>query len=522
MKKTSIVVVGGGTAGWMSAAALSETLNPNLYKVTLVESEQIGTVGVGEATVPHLRYFNEVLGIDENEFIRKTNATYKLGIEFIDWGKVGSSYIHPFGIFGKPINEVSFYHYWLKAHSMGVAQNLGDYSVGVVAAREKKFEYPSKADSVFRSAASTYSYAFHMDASLYATFLREYSEERGAVRVEGKITSVNTNQDSGEIEAVVLDSGESIDGDFFVDCSGFRGLLIEQTLKTGYESWDHWLPCDRAVAVPSEKIEEPIPYTKATAKSAGWQWRIPLQSRTGNGLVYCSRYMSDEEAGGSLLSDLDSKPLADLNYLRFQTGRRKKTWNKNCVSVGLSSGFLEPLESTSIYLIQIAITKLLEYLPSGEESVYDELRNQYNSEMLNEYEKVRDFLILHYTQTERDDSEFWKYLRSMDLPESLTRKMALFRERGVVEQYAKGMFMEPSWLAVYIGQGTYPNGYHPIVDGLDEQELRKQMSDIQEEVKSTVNAMKSHQESLAQNLSAEATSDASWPPAAMSLYGVFS
>ncbi|MDO3382934.1 tryptophan halogenase family protein [Gilvimarinus algae] len=514
MVKQSIVIVGGGTAGWMAAAALSNKLNPYLYDVTLIESEKIGTVGVGEATVPHLRYFNDSLGIDERDFIARTNATYKLGIEFVDWGSIGSSYVHPFGLFGRPQGDISFHHYWVKAHKLGAALPITDYSVGAVSAEQEKFSYPTDDPD---SLASKFSYAFHIDASLYAGYLKEYAKSKSVKRREGKIEAVKTNEE-GDIESLTLDDGTKINGDFFVDCSGFRSLLLGQTLNVDFESWAHWLPCDRAVAVPSERSGAPIPYTKATAKSAGWQWRIPLQSRIGNGLVYCSKYLSDEDAEKTLLSGLDGAPLADLNFLRFRAGRRRCSWAKNCVAVGLSGGFLEPLESTSIYLIQVAITKLLDYFPGMQDSSY--LRQQFNAEMEDEYKKIRDFLILHYVATNRDDSDFWRYIRSMELPESLERKMRLFCERGVVEQYVKGMFLEPSWVAVYLGQGIVPENYHPAVDSMSEDELVQSLDRLKTEVQHHVELMSSHADSL--NFYASEESFKSWPPGAMSLYGVFS
>ncbi|HSC68411.1 MAG TPA: tryptophan halogenase family protein, partial [Cellvibrio sp.] len=442
MAQSDVIVVGGGTAGWMTAAALAKFLNPQQYpqqyRITLVESDAIGTVGVGEATVPHIRYFNEVLGIDENEFMKKTNATYKLGIEFSNWGRLGDSYIHPFGLYGLPRNDVSFHHYWLRLREQGDAGAIGDYSAGVVAAAAEKFAYPS---SDPRALFSKYSYAFHIDAALYAGFLREYSCARGVNRVEGKITRVHQHAESGFIKSVELASGEIITGDVFIDCSGFRGLLISETLGTAFEDWSHWLPCDRAIAVPSASTSSPLPYTKAIARTAGWQWRIPLQNRVGNGQVYSSQYISDDEVAGQLLASLDAEPLANLNYLRFKTGRRVKSWNKNCVAVGLSSGFLEPLESTSIYLIQLAIMKLIEFFP--EQPVDDFINNEiisdeFNRDLANEYERIRDFLILHYHATEREDSAFWNYCRTMQIPASLRSKWNLFREQGHIERYKRG------------------------------------------------------------------------------------
>lgn len=512
----NLVIVGGGTSGWMTAAALAKFLHPQQYQITLVESDAIGTVGVGEATVPHIRYFNEVLGIDENEFMKKTNATYKLGIEFSNWGKLGDAYIHPFGIYGQSRNDISFHHYWLKLQQLGDAGSIGDYSVGVVAAVAEKFAYPA-ADP--HSPFSKYSYAFHIDASLYAGFLRDYSIARGVKRIEGKINSVNQHTDSGFISSVQLASGEIIAGDLFIDCSGFRGLLINETLNTGFEDWSHWLPCDRAIAVPSAKTREPLPYTKAIACTAGWQWRIPLQNRTGNGQVYSSNYISDDEVANSLLTNLDGEPLANLNYLRFKTGRRVKCWNKNCIAIGLSSGFLEPLESTSIYLIQIAIMKLIEFFPCVDMEATN--TDEFNREMAIEYERIRDFLILHYHATARDDSAFWNYCRTMDIPQSLAYKMDLFREQGHVERYKRGMFLEPSWVAVYMGQGIFPKTYHPLVNALDSAQLQQQLRSMRDAIVAGVRAMPGHAESIKRYCYGD-TTEKSWPPAAMSLYGVFS
>ncbi len=513
----NLVIVGGGTAGWMSAAALGKFLGNKKYNITLIESELIGTVGVGEATVPHIRFFNETLGINENEFMQKTNATYKLGIEFSNWAKKGDAYIHPFGIFGKTINDVSFHHYWLKAKMMGNQYPIGDYSLGVVAAAAEKFNYPNNNAN---SLSSKYSYAFHFDASLYATFLREYSEARGVKRTEGKVVQVQQHADSGFIQSITLESGEVIVGDLFVDCSGFRGLLIEQTLNTGYEDWSHWLPCDRAIAVPSEKTSVPLPYTKAIARDAGWQWRIPLQSRTGNGQVYCSHYTSDDAVAKNLLENLDGKPLANLNHIRFQTGRRKKSWNKNCIAIGLSSGFLEPLESTSIYLIQMAITKLIEYFPRANFDTV--IADEFNRDITMEYERVRDFLILHYSATSRDDTEFWRYVKNMPVPESLQYKIELFRHQGHVEQYKRGMFLEPSWVAVYFGQNIFPQHCHPAVNKLSDDELRRQLNSIREQVSMLAEKMPSHEQAIKQYCHQGASSPTSWPPAAMNLYEVFS
>ncbi len=470
-----IVIVGGGTSGWMTGAALVHFFGKQGCEIQLIESDAIGTVGVGEATLPHLRFFNQTLGIDEQEFMQATQATYKMGIEFSNWGQLGDVYIHPFGDYGRSYNDVGFHHYWTKLKQMGDTSPIDIYSLPVVAAARNKFAFPSSDE---RSILSTYSYAFHLDATLYAKYLRNYSEMRGLVRHEGKVIEVIQSSVDGRIEKVLLDNGLHVEGDLFIDCSGFRGLLIEQTLKTGYEDWSEYLPCNRAVAIPCERNGNLLPYTKARAQTSGWQWRIPLQHRTGNGYVYCSDYISDDEACGSLLSNLDGKPTAEPNFLRFTTGKRKEAWNKNCVAIGLAGGFLEPLESTSIYLIQIAITKLIEFFPDKD---FDEAtRAEYNRQMDIEYTRVKDFLILHYHATRRTDTSFWNRCRTMEIPESLRDKMKLFKERGYVVQYQGGLFLEPSWVAVYLGQGVVPSCYDLRVNRISDSDLQIMMKNIRD------------------------------------------
>lgn len=506
-----IAIVGGGTAGWMTAAALSELLSEAGCQITLIESEQIGTVGVGEATLPHLRYFNQRLGIDEPDFMRKVNATYKLGIEFANWGRKGDAYIHPFGDFGKPVNGIPFHHYWLKAKQEGNQAPIGDYSLPVVASKAAKFDYPNPDMS---SLLSTFGYAYHIDAGLYAKYLRGFSEARGVARQEGKVVKVNQNSESGFIDSVELEEGLVVDADLFVDCSGFRGLLIEQALETGYEHWKHWLPCDRAVAIPCESNGESIAYTRATADDAGWRWRIPLQHRVGNGHVYCSDFMSDEQAEKKLRDNLEGEPHADANFLRFSTGRRKKMWNKNCIAVGLSGGFLEPLESTGIHLIQLAIMKLIEFFPNREmDSAYS---NEFNRQMQMEIERVKDFLILHYNATERDDTEFWNHVRTMDLPDELQRKTALFKSTGHVVKYQEGLFLEPSWVAVYLGQRTLPQAYDSRVDHYSKEEIDAQLGKLRESISKAVEGMPLHSEAI-KNL--ENSANYNWKNASMNLYG---
>ncbi|HEU4653634.1 MAG TPA: tryptophan halogenase family protein [Steroidobacteraceae bacterium] len=485
-----VVIVGGGTAGWMTAAALSNKLRGQ-YDLRLIESSEIGIIGVGEATVPHIRFFNRALGIDEADFMRRTQATFKLGIEFVNWARIGDSYIHPFGDFGSPLNGVKFHNYWLRAQrsNPSIAGDIGDYSFPVQLAKLGRFAFPA-ADP--RSVASTFSYAFQFDATLYAPYLREYAEKRGVKRTEGKITDVQLRGEDGFIEAVILESGERVEGDLFVDCSGFRGLLIEQALKTGYENWTHWLPCDRAVAAPCKSGSESVAFTRSIARDAGWQWRIPLQHRVGNGYVYSSNFTTDERARDTLVQNLEGEPLADPRVLRFVTGRRKFSWNKNCVAIGLASGFLEPLESTSIHLIQLAITYLLEMFP--DRSFDPAVTCEYNRIMSVEYERVRDFIILHYHATERDDSPLWNYCRTMQIPDSLQYKMELFRERGYVVPYKEGFFLEPSWVAVYLGQRVIPRRYDPLADQAPQSALESELQRMKDVVARAAQATASHAE----------------------------
>ena len=483
----SVIIVGGGTAGWMAAAALAAKIGRQCT-IRVIESAEIGIVGVGEATVPHIRYFNAALGIDESDFMRKTNATFKLGIEFRNWAKPGDSYIHPFGEFGRRRNGVDFHHYWLKLLALGEEPETGifDCSLPVVAAKLGRFAPPAQGDSVM----STFGYAYHFDATLYAPYLRARAEQRGVVRTEGKIVDVTLRGDDGFVESVTLESGERIAGDLFIDCSGFRGLLIEQALKTGYEDWTHWLPCDRAIAAPCETAETSTPYTRSTAQEAGWQWRIPLQHRVGNGYVYCSRYIDDEQAAAALTAGLEGRLLAEPRFLRFVTGKRKKAWSRNCVALGLAGGFLEPLESTSIYLIQAAISSLIELFPDRSFSPDD--IDEFNRVMDLEYERVRDFLILHYHATERDDAPLWNYVRTMPVPASLEYKMNLFRDRGYVVKYKDGMFLDRSWQAVYLGQRVIPDRYDPLVDFLDGDEARRYVQATKDEVRRAAEGMPMH------------------------------
>ncbi|MEI5688490.1 tryptophan halogenase family protein [Sphingomonas kyungheensis] len=485
-----IVVVGGGTAGWMAAAALSHMLTG--VEIDLVESEAIGTVGVGEATIPHILYFNRLLGIDEAEFIRQTGATFKLGIEFVDWGRIGDRYFHPFGTYGQEMEGLHFHHFWYRQTRLGHALPLDRFSIGAQAAAAGRFQRPDQARP--GSPLGTLNYAYQFDAGRYARFLRERAEARGVRRSEGRITTVRRAAETGHVEAVVLEDGRALGGDLFIDCSGFRGLLIDQTLAAGFEDWSHWLPCDRAVARACARVDAPMPYTRATAVAAGWRWRIPLQARTGNGFVYCSHYCDDEAALRSLDAALDGEPLSNPNVLRFKAGLRRKAWDRNVVALGLAAGFLEPLESTSIHLIQSGIARLLTNFPDRCFNQHD--IDYYNRRTRIEYEQVRDFIILHYAATTRDDSSLWRHCRTMALPASLAERIAIFRENGRLYRHDNELFSETSWLAVLHGQGIAPKRQHPLAHQLPEQELDRRMAHIARAMDLTVERMPSHQDIL--------------------------
>ena len=445
-----VVIVGGGSAGWMTAAALAEAYGTSLA-ITLVESEVIGTVGVGEATIPPIRHFNQRLGIDEATFVRETNGSFKLGIEFIDWVKKGHAYFHPFGQYGAEFDQVPFYFHWMQNHLAGDETPIDNYSMAWAAARSGKMAHPA-ADK--RLIQSTFDYAYHFDAVAYAAYLRKFAEARGVVRYEGRVTHAETDGESGWVTSIQLEDETRFAADLFIDCSGFYGLLIEKTLNTRYENWSHWLPCNQAVAVPCEKVGPALSYTKATAREAGWQWRIPLQHRTGNGYVHCSDFITAEEATEALLNSLDGAPTADPRVLKFTTGRRKAFWNKNVVAIGLSAGFMEPLESTSLHLIQYGILRLLALFP--DKSMSPILADEYNSLTIAEYERIRDFLILHYIATERTDGELWRYCANMKIPDRLAYKIEHFKRSGRVVSDERELFTNPSWVAVYLGQGIIP------------------------------------------------------------------
>ena len=454
----SIVIVGGGSAGWMAAAALSAAVGAGCA-ITVIESDEIGTVGVGEATIPPIKVFNQMVGIDEAGFLKRTQGTFKLGIDFVDWARTGQRYFHPFGQHGIQFDLVPLHQHWLRHRHQGGSAPLDAYSMAWAAASRERFDKPSQDP---RSVLSSFDYAYHFDATLYARFLREVSEKRGVTRIEGKITHAAQRPDDGFLTKVCLLDGREVAGDLFIDCSGFRGLLIEETLHTGYEDWSHWLPCDRALAVPCASNGALAPYTRSTARAAGWQWRIPLQHRTGNGYVYSSQFLSEDEASATLLANLDGKALADPRPLRFTTGRRKTLWNRNVVALGLASGFLEPLESTSLHMVQSGIARLLALFPDRD---FDPLViEEYNRIGLNESERIRDFLILHYKLTTRDDAPLWRYCANMPVPDALQYKIDHFRRSGRLVTEGMELFGNSNWLAVHIGQNNLPARHDPLLD----------------------------------------------------------
>jgi tryptophan halogenase len=477
-----VVIAGGGTAGWLAAAALSHQLG-KLLDITLVESEEIGTIGVGEATIPPIRVFHKLLQIDEREFMRATAATFKLGISFENWGRKGDSYIHSFGRNGKPAWMCEFHNFWLRSLELGVKSELGEYCYELEAAKANRFA---------TSAQSEISYAYHFDAGQYAKFLRAFSEKLGIKRVEGKIKEVKQDGESGFVESLVLDSGQTIPGDLFIDCTGFRGLLIEQALQSGYEDWSQWLPCDSAAAVQTELVGAAPPYTRSIAQSAGWRWCIPLQHRVGNGLVFSSNHQSDEAAKQELLDAIDGKPLFTPRILRFKTGRRRKVWNKDVVAMGLSSGFIEPLESTSIHLMMVAVTRLLHLFPFS--GISESLIDQYNEGSRVEMERTRDFIVLHYHATERNDTPFWEHCRTMPIPDSLAHRIELFKENAYAFQGDSEMFRVDSWTQVMLGQRIMPRSYHHAARMIGDQELIKFMADFRASVAQAVSRLPPHQD----------------------------
>ncbi len=495
-RKRRIVVAGGGTAGWMAAAALARTMG-DAIELTLVESDAIGTIGVGESTIPPLVTYNRLLNIGEADFMRATQATFKLGIEFENWKVDGEKYFHSFGLTGRDHWSAGFQHFWMHGLTKGHNESFDDYCLELVAAHAGKFAHLPE---------NRINYAYQLDSTRYAAFLRKLAEADGTRRIEGKIDQVDLDGETGQISALVLQSGERIEGDLFLDCTGFRALLIEGALHVGYDDWSHFLPCDGAIAVQTASIRPPVPYTRAIAHDAGWQWRIPLQHRQGNGIVYCSRYLEREDALDRILSTIEGERLTEPNFIRFTTGARRKQWHRNCIAVGLSSGFMEPLESTSIHLIQRAILRLIRMLPMGDVSERDiaEFNDQQHTDML----QVRDFLILHYKATERRDSPFWRQCADMEIPESLTQKIELFRETGRVFRKNEELFAENSWVQVMLGQGITPRAYHPVATKLSDEELSGLLSGLRDNVSKTVASLPDHHAYVARYCGAAETETA--------------
>lgn len=489
-----IVILGGGTAGWMAAAALANYLKNTDFSITLIESSEVGTIGVGEATLPGIQAFNNSLGINEIEFIKATQATFKLGIQFDNWREDGSQFFHPFAGYGAPINGLDFYQCWLRSRHEGNQSELGDYCFSTQLARRGRFVLPPPRAT---SPLADFYYAFHFDATLYAAFLRQYSENIGVVRVEGLLDHVTLNQESGYIESLTLDNHQVISGDFFIDCSGFKGLLIEEALRTGYEDWSHWLPCNSALAVRSSTTLTPTPYTVATAKEAGWQWRIPLQNRIGNGYVYCNDYISDETAQKELLRSLDGSQISETKQLRFTTGRRKKFWHKNCVALGLASGFMEPLESTSISLINAGINRLLNFFPW--QGVNNAQVTEANRASHLELERIRDFLILHYKANQRHGEEFWDYCRNMQIPDTLSHKMEVFKQGGHIVGHELESFEYASWITMYHGFGIEPAMYDHRINQISSTELRSHLNGMRNSILQTAEKIGSHADFIARH-----------------------
>lgn len=478
-----VVIAGGGTAGWMAAAALSKTLG-KVLDITLIESEEIGTVGVGEATIPTLVTFHRLLEIGEQEFMAAVQGTIKLGISFENWLDVGHRYIHSFGLSGKDHWSAGFQHFWLRGRKEGIASGYEDYCVELKASLEDKFAHLPRGGI---------NYAYHMDASLYARFLRTFSEKHGARRIEGKIVDVATDEVSGHIAALTLADGSTIEGDFFIDCTGFRALLIGKTLGVEFEDWSHWLFNDSALATQTTAVRDAVPYTRAIAGVAGWQWRIPLQHRVGNGIVYCSRYISDDEAKHEFLSSIEGEVIKDPWPIRFRPGQRVRCWEKNCVALGLAGSFIEPLESTTIHLIQRGIVHLLRMFP---QVIAQPDIDQYNAQLDSEVQHVRDFVVLHYHLTNRRDTPYWRDIAAMDIPESLKHRIALFRETGRVFRMPDELFAENSWIQVMMGQGVMPQQYHPVADVMSEPDLTRFLGDIRSNVDSTVRQLPAHMDYL--------------------------
>ncbi len=484
--KRRIVIAGGGTAGWMAAAALARTMG-SAIDLTLVESDAIGTIGVGESTIPPLVTYNRLLGIGEADFMRATQATFKLGIQFENWKVAGESYFHSFGLTGRDHWSAGFQHFWMHGLTRGRTESYDEYCLELKAAAESKFAHLPD---------NRMNYAYQLDSGLYAAFLRKMAEADGARRIEGRIASVELDGATGDIAALLLDDGQRLAGDLFLDCTGFRALLIEGALHAGYDDWSHHLPCDSAIAVQTASVRPPVPYTRAIAHDAGWQWRIPLQHRQGNGIVFCSRYLERDAALDRLLSSVEGQRLTEPNVIRFVTGARRKQWHRNCIAIGLAGGFMEPLESTSIHLIQRAILRLIRMLPLGPISPRD--IDEFNEQQMTDMVQIRDFLILHYKATERRDSPFWRQCADMEIPESLTHRIELFRETGRVFRKNEELFAENSWVQVMMGQGIMPQAYHPVATKLSDDELDHLLRGLRDSVARTVASLPGHSAYVAQ------------------------
>lgn len=468
-----IVIVGGGTAGWMAASSLSKFLQGSGVAIHVIESTEIGTVGVGEATIPTIVAFNQYLGLDEADLMRRTRATFKLGIRFDDWADAGSRFLHPFANYGVPLNGVPFHNIWVRARAAGDRTPMEDYCLPSVLARQGKFALPPPDNT---NPLGDFGYAYQFDATLYADYLREYAEKRGVERTDAKVIGVQTRGNDGFIESLKLDSGERVEGDLFIDCSGFRSMLLGDRLGAGFEDWSHWLPANRALAVQTESVAPPEPFTRSTTREAGWQWHIPLQHRVGNGYVYCSEFQQEDHARETLLKNVQGKLLGDPRLLTFQTGMREVFWKKNCVALGLAAGFMEPLESTSIALIQAGIRLLQAFFPADDFRQCDiDEANRQGREI---WEQMRDFLILHYKMNRRTGDAFWDQCRAMDIPAALDHKIALYRSRAYLVEYGIEPFKEGSWLSMYAGFGVIPDNYDRLADHISEQELRKSLGQM--------------------------------------------
>lgn len=488
----NIVIAGGGTAGWMTGAAFSKLLGKEV-NVTLIEADDIPTVGVGEATIPSLHVFHDLLKINESEFMKATGATFKLGIQFENWLEKNTSYLHSFGYLGKGCWAAGFQHFWLRGKRLGISEEIGDYCVEHLACRTSRFA---------TAPGQPRNYAYHLDATKYAVFLKKMALANGLHHISEKITGVNLSKTDGAIASVFLSDNRTVSGDLFIDCTGFRGLLIEQALHTGYEDWGHWLPMNSAVVAQTALSDTcTVPYTRAIAHDAGWRWKIPLQTRAGNGMVYCDKFFSDDDAKTTFTEMLSSTPVTTPRILKFKTGTRRKHWNKNCIAIGLSSGFIEPLESTSIHLIQQSIIRLLQLIPTSENFTHNQAL--FNQRMRFETENIRDFIVLHYHATQREDTEFWRYCKRMEIPDSLQRRMALFNSSGHVYKQDEELFGEDSWLQVMLGQGLYPDSYHPIADSMPESELASFLGSIHAHVKRQVNQFPHHTDFIDQYAKSE-------------------